>query len=99
MNLYKINVKYKAMNLHSKFYILFVYNQRKMTKNLTVQLTSESILSMPILQNICLLMDLQICHLLQTKKMVIGTCEPIKTEVQLCKNPRPPTPCTWGSRC
>ena len=38
---YKINVKYKAMNLHSKFYILFVHNQRKITKNLT----SESILS------------------------------------------------------
>ena len=40
MNLYKINVKYKAMNLHSKFYILFVHNRRKMIKNLT----SESIL-------------------------------------------------------
>ena len=37
MNLYKINVKYKVMNLHSKFYILFVHNQRKMTKNLTFE--------------------------------------------------------------
>ena len=38
MNLYKINVKYKTMNLYNKFYILFVHN-KKMTKNLT----SESI--------------------------------------------------------
>ena len=26
MNLYKINVKYKAVNLHSKIYISFVHN-------------------------------------------------------------------------
>ena len=45
MNLYKINVKYKTMNLHSKFYILFVHNRRKITKNLTFEQTSESILS------------------------------------------------------
>ena len=45
MNLYKVNVKYKAMNLHSKFYILFVHNRRKMTKNLTFEQTSESILT------------------------------------------------------
>ena len=45
MNIYKINVKCKAMNLHSKFYILFVYNRRKMTKNRTFEETSESILS------------------------------------------------------
>ena len=37
MNLYKINVKYKAMNLYSKIYILFVHNRRKMTKNLTFE--------------------------------------------------------------
>ena len=45
MNLYKINVKYKAMNLHSKFYILFVHNRRKMTKNLTSEYRCESSLT------------------------------------------------------
>ena len=37
MNLYKINVKYKTMNLYSKFYILFVYNRKKIIKNLTFE--------------------------------------------------------------
>ena len=33
MNLYKINVKYKTMNLHSKFYILFVHNRKNNKKS------------------------------------------------------------------
>ena len=33
MNLYKINVKYKTMNLHSKFYILFVHNRKNDQKS------------------------------------------------------------------
>jgi hypothetical protein len=34
MNIYKVTVKNMATNLYSKFYILFIRNQRKMTKNL-----------------------------------------------------------------
>jgi hypothetical protein len=34
MNLYKLNVKNKNTNLYSRFYILFIRNQSKMTKNL-----------------------------------------------------------------
>jgi hypothetical protein len=33
MNLYKLNAKNKNMNLHSRFYILFIHNQRKRPKN------------------------------------------------------------------
>ena len=43
MNLYKINVKYKVMNLHNKFYILFVHNRRKVTKNMDIRINIESI--------------------------------------------------------
>jgi hypothetical protein len=32
MKLYKLNAKNKNMNLHSKFYILFINNQRKIPK-------------------------------------------------------------------
>jgi hypothetical protein len=32
MNLYKLNAKNKNINLHSRFYILFIHNQRKKTK-------------------------------------------------------------------
>ena len=38
MNLHKINVKYKTMNLHSKFYILFVNNQRKIIKKFDIRI-------------------------------------------------------------
>ena len=48
MNLYKINVKYKAINLYSKFYILFVHNRRKMIKNLTFEQPSESIFTVAV---------------------------------------------------
>jgi hypothetical protein len=34
MKLYKITAKNKDINLHSRFYILFIHNQRKKTKNL-----------------------------------------------------------------
>jgi hypothetical protein len=34
MNLYKLNTKNKNTNLHSRFYILFIHNQRKKTKKL-----------------------------------------------------------------
>jgi hypothetical protein len=33
MNLYKVNVKNKNINLYCTFYILFIRNQRKTTKN------------------------------------------------------------------
>jgi hypothetical protein len=33
MNLYKLNTKNKNMNLHRRFYILFIHNQRKKAKN------------------------------------------------------------------
>ena len=37
MNLYKLNVKNKNTNLYSRFYILFIRNQRKMTKKLVIE--------------------------------------------------------------
>jgi hypothetical protein len=34
MNLYKLNTKNKNINLHNRFYILLIHNQRKKTKKL-----------------------------------------------------------------
>jgi hypothetical protein len=40
MNLYKLNVKNKKMNLHSILYILFICKQRKKTRKLISELVS-----------------------------------------------------------
>ena len=37
MNLYKVNIKYKTINLYSKLYILFVHNRKKITKYLNFE--------------------------------------------------------------
>jgi hypothetical protein len=37
MNLYKLDVKNKNTNLYGRFYILFIRNQRKTTKNLITE--------------------------------------------------------------
>jgi hypothetical protein len=42
MNINRFNAKSKNINLYSKFYMLFVHNQRKKTKNLTSEYVSES---------------------------------------------------------
>jgi hypothetical protein len=35
MNVNRVNVKSKSINLYSKLYVLFVRNRKKKTKNLT----------------------------------------------------------------
>jgi hypothetical protein len=37
MNLYKLDVKNKNINLYCRFYILFIHNQRKTTKKLITE--------------------------------------------------------------
>ena len=45
MNLYKINIKYNAMNLYSKLYILFVYNRKKNNHKSDIPINIQSILN------------------------------------------------------
>jgi hypothetical protein len=39
MNLYKLNTKNKFINLHSRFYILLIHNQRKKTKKTDIRIS------------------------------------------------------------
>jgi hypothetical protein len=48
MKLYKLIDKNKNINLYSRFYILFIHNQRKKTKNLLSESVHIFILS-PVL--------------------------------------------------
>jgi hypothetical protein len=44
MDIDRLNVKSKNINLHIKFYILFVHNRIKKTKNLISEKVSDSFL-------------------------------------------------------
>jgi hypothetical protein len=46
MNIYKLNAKNNNIKLHSRFYILFIYNQRKKkTKKLSFHTSSRNLTS------------------------------------------------------
>jgi hypothetical protein len=39
MNLYKPNTKNKNINLHNRFYVLLIHNQRKKTKKIDIRIS------------------------------------------------------------